>query len=130
MVVAANAGSKPDSELTLRSRGAYIVHQVAQCTDCHSPATASGSAEGRIQLTGADTSFKPTDDVPNWSKHAPDITPAGAIKGWTKDQLVNFFVTGKDPSGHWANPPMPQFRLSRADAKAVAVYLRHMPGRE
>ena len=42
--------------------------------------------------------------------------------------MVKFLTTGIDPGGNKARPPMPAFRLNGDDARAVAVYLRSLPG--
>ena len=49
---------------------------------------------------------------------------------WGEADLVKFLMTGKDPEGHEAHPPMPAFRLNEEDARAVTAYLRSLPGKK
>jgi mono/diheme cytochrome c family protein len=44
--------------------------------------------------------------------------------------MIEFLMTGKNPDGMKAMPPMPAFRMSRHDARAVALYLRSLPGKK
>ena len=45
-----------------------------------------------------------------------------------KEAMVKFLTTGINPDGEKAMPPMPAFRLNARDARAVALYLRSVPG--
>ncbi len=56
---------------------------------------------------------------------APKI--AGLPNGFTADDTVHFLMTGERPQGRPAPlPPMPAYRLERADAEAVTAYLRSL----
>jgi hypothetical protein len=105
-------------------RGKYLVIQVGLCGDCHTPHNEKGEPVQGQELQGADVTFKPLKPIPNWSEYAPPVTGNAGFSN--EEQLVNFLVTGKTPDGKFADPPMPQFRFSREDASAIAVYLKSL----
>ena len=39
---------------------------------------------------------------------------------------MQFFMTGLAPNGQPARPPMPQYKMNRADAEAVVAYLKSL----
>jgi cytochrome c553 len=102
------------------ARGRYLVEQVGMCADCHSARDARGMIVKETNLRGAPIGFKPLAEMP-WADTAPPL--AGLPSGWTKAQFVTFLSTGKRPDGSAARPPMPEYRLTKADAGAVADYL-------
>ncbi|MGL4445159.1 MAG: c-type cytochrome [Alsobacter sp.] len=102
------------------ARGRYLVEQVGMCADCHSARDAKGMIVRETNLRGAPIGFKPLAEMPG-ADTAPPL--AGMPSGWTRAQLVTFLGNGKRPDGSQARPPMPEYRLTRADAAAVADYL-------
>lgn len=103
-----------------RERGRYLVHEVAMCVQCHSPRSADGSLirhalleGGRIPVTS------PYRDLP-WALTAPRLA---GIPGWDPDDLVALLQTGARRDGSVPRPPMPPFRMTEADARAVVAYL-------
>lgn len=112
-----NGGKKEASRL---ARGKYLVTRVAMCIDCHSPRDEKGQFVHERWLQGAPLDFKATVPIPGWAEVAP---PLAGLPGWTEAQLVTFLTTGKDQKGAPAGPPMPQYRMSKEDASAVAAYL-------
>jgi mono/diheme cytochrome c family protein len=104
-------------------RGRYLVQQVALCGDCHTPHNEKGEPIADQTLQGASTFFKPLQPVPDWAEYTP---PLAGFPGFTDDQAITFLTTGKDPSGQFAYPPMPQYRFSREDAAAVLAYLKSL----
>ena len=115
------------SQKAVTARGDYLVNRVAMCVDCHTPTLPSGEKDKTRQLAGAPIAFKPTAEVPNWASVAPNLTPEGFLTTWSDEQLANFLMTGLTPTGNRASPPMPQYRLDKADAEAVTLYLRSLP---
>lgn len=98
-------------------RGRYLVHRVGMCTDCHSPRNEKGEFIEEKHLTGSLLKFAPI--------AAPKI--AGLPVGFTPDDTVRFLMTGKRPNGRPdPQPPMPAYRLERADAEAVTAYLQSL----
>ena len=102
------------------ARGKYLVEQVAMCIDCHSPRDPKGQYVRESWLQGAPVIFKPTVPMPRWAEAAP---PLAGLPGWTEAQLVTLLTTGKDQKGETPDPPMPEYRMARDDAAAVAAYL-------
>ncbi len=119
----AQVGQSPTSSL---ARGEYIVSSVGKCSDCHTPRLKNGAPDQSKLLQGAVLGFAPTVPMPAWEPKSPDI--AGGPSGWTRDELVSFLETGKNPKGAFARPPMPAYRLSNSDAQAVADYLLSLKG--
>jgi hypothetical protein len=68
--------------------------------------------------------FTPRARVGEWEGHAPDITAGGKGGRWTEARMVRL-LTG----GARADPPMPTYHLTEEDARAVAAYLRSIPGK-
>jgi hypothetical protein len=59
--------------------------------------------------------------IPGWTGQAPRI--AGLPQGFTRAEVAKLLQTGRKPDGSRPRPPMPQYRMSPADAAAVAAYL-------
>jgi mono/diheme cytochrome c family protein len=96
----------------LKEHGAYLVNSVGMCVDCH-----------RKDLKGGPIPIQPKKEMKPWADEAPDISAQGLAGKWTEQEAVKFLTTGIDPDGKKARPPMPAFRLSETDARAVALYL-------
>jgi len=105
------------------ARGKYIVENVGMCGDCHTPRDAKGSLVMSQLLQGAPLGLRPVVAMP-FADLAPPI--AGGPPGWTASELVHFLETGERPNHRPPLPPMPSYRLSPADATAVALYLRSL----
>lgn len=91
------------------ARGHYLVGAAGQCSDCHG-----------AKLQGAPLDFL----RPKMPVAYKSVKIAGLPKGWTAAQTVHFLETGIGPDGQHAQPPMPQYRFSHADATAIVAYLR------
>lgn len=124
MIAAVQPKSAPKAAI---ARGSYIVNQVSRCGDCHTPMLKNGQPDNAHRLAGTKLFFKPIVKMPLWGDIAPNLTPAGFLKSWSDAQLEKFLMTGLDPSGARAEPPMPQFRMNKDDATAVTAYLRSLP---
>ena len=59
--------------------------------------------------------------LPAWADRSARI--AGLPRGYTKAQVSLLLQTGRKPNGAMPRPPMPQYRMNKADADAVAAYL-------
>lgn len=115
---------RPAPESERIERGRYLVHHVGMCVDCHSPRDANGAFIVEKHLTGKILTFGGKSSAPHMPV-APKI--AGMPAGFTYDDTVHFLMTGERPNGRPAPlPPMPQYRLERNDAEAVASYLRSL----
>ncbi|MES1167521.1 MAG: c-type cytochrome [Pseudomonadota bacterium] len=119
------SASVPQPTAALIARGNYLVNRVGLCIDCHSPRTEKGEIIPAKHLTGAPIGVAPLAPMP-WMPYAPRL--AGLPAGFTEAELVHFLMTGERPNGRGNPlPPMPPYRLDRADAEAVAAYLRSLP---
>ncbi len=116
--LAAAAEGKRDASKV--ARGKYLVTQVAMCVDCHSPRAEKGKYVRERWLQGAPLPFKNTVPMPGWVDAAP---PLAGLPGWTEAQIVTLLTTGKDQKGEPPGPPMPEYRMNKEDASAVAAYL-------
>jgi mono/diheme cytochrome c family protein len=109
----------------LIKRGDYLVNQVARCGDCHTPRDARGRLDNSRLLQGAPIWFTPKNKPREWEDRAPDITARGKAGKWSEDKMIRFFATGKK-----TDAPMPVYKLSEEDARAVTSYLRSLPGKK
>lgn len=104
----------------LVERGRYLVNNIGLCADCHTPRDERGQWVKELWLEGAALPFKPTVEMP-WSPAAP---PIAGLPSMTDEQALAFLTTGVRPNGSRPLPPMPEFRFSEPDARAVLAYLR------
>ena len=114
------AAAKPSASV---ARGKYLVVNVGNCRDCHTPMDKKGQFIKSQELQGTALMFKPTIPIAGWMPVAPGIA---GLPGWTDEQGVEFFTTGKKPDGSMAAPPMPEFRFNKGDAAAVVAYLKSL----
>lgn len=120
-------GASSTANAAMVKRGEYLVHGVGMCVDCHSPRGEGGAFVADRHLSGSPLPFAPTVPMPAWAATAPSI--AGLPVGWTDEAMVRFLTTGERPNNMPpTRPPMPPYRLNRADAEAVTAYLRTLPG--
>ena len=126
----AQGGPDQGTKTNLSQQGSYLVHKVAMCVDCHTPHDKTGNPDGARELQGATIPFQPKTKTDKWMDEAPDITRSGLAGKWTEEQMVKFLMTGHDPDGMIASPPMPPYRLREDDARAVTTYLRSLPGKK
>lgn len=113
--VTANAGQL--------NRGRYLVEQVGMCADCHTPRNQRGEFIKEKWLAGAPLDFAPSVPIPGWVGVAPGIA---GLPGWNEQDAIQYMSTGKSMNGRTTGPPMPRYRLARADAAAVVAYLKSL----
>lgn len=104
-------------------RGRYLADHVAMCTDCHTPRNETGQFIADRWLQGAMLEFEPVNEIPVWAPYAP---PLAGLQIYTADHVVTLLTTGLRPDGSPANPPMPQYKMSREDAQAIVAYLQSL----
>jgi mono/diheme cytochrome c family protein len=109
------------------SRGKYIVEGVAMCGQCHTPADSSGNLDRSRWLQGAPIVWLSSNHDPNWPLSAPRI---GGTPPANDADMVKLLTTGIWTTGNRLRPPMPQFRMERADAEAVVAYLKSLTPKE
>jgi mono/diheme cytochrome c family protein len=91
--------------------GRYLT-TISTCRDCH----------------GANLSGGPIDEP--GAPPAPNLTPGGALKGWSEEDFINTIRTGIRPGGSQLQPPMPwQIARQMTDDELGAIfrYLRSLP---
>ncbi len=126
-VVLATACARPFPSETAAGpaeHGKYLAESVAMCADCHTPRNERGEMDTKRWLRGTTIDFQPIHPVPDWAREAPGI--AGLPK-LGDAAVIRLLETGELPDGHRARPPMPPYRMSHADAVAVAAYLKTLP---
>jgi mono/diheme cytochrome c family protein len=103
------------------ARGEYIVNSVAMCVQCHSPRDANGRIVEERKLTGAPMPVRGPEWTDEWAFRTPAIE---GLTGFTDDQIVTLLTEGRAGDRDPPRPPMPPFRMTKADAQAVVAYLR------
>jgi mono/diheme cytochrome c family protein len=119
------AGSGASAE-TLLGRGAYLMHSIVACGDCHTPKGPKGDLPG-MELAGGFV----IDGGPEFTAVAPNITPdrQTGIGTWTDAQIITAIREGRRPDGTMIGPPMPidmYHDMSDRDVHAIVAYLRHV----
>lgn len=109
----------------LIARGKYIAHDVAMCVICHTPKDEYGLPIMGEEFEGGVIPARPTyPKMQRWAERAPAL---GSLAGGHPEDMIHFLQTG-----NWLTnrpkprPPMPPFRLSEEDARAVVAYLTNM----
>ena len=121
LLFAAQLAAAQSNTAAQNARGRYLVERVGMCGECHTPRDEKGMPLPGRALAGAPIDFKPLNPMP-WATTAPEIA---GLPGWKDEQVVTFLMTGK-LDGKAPNPPMPGYRLSASDARAVVAYLRSL----
>ena len=105
------------------AHGEYLVKAIGQCGDCHTPINETGEFIPGKWLQGKKLKFALTIPMPVWADTSPNIA---GLSGWDHEKAVQFFMTGLAPNGQPARPPMPAYKMNRADAEAVVAYLESL----
>lgn len=106
-------------------RGKYIANNASLCVVCHSPKDEHGDPVLSQAFQGGVIPAKATyPEMTPFASHAPSLGP---LAGGASDDVVYLLQTGIwRPTGKSPNPPMPPFRLTEEDAKAVVAYLQSL----
>ncbi len=120
--VCVSAQTQPSSA-ELIERGRHLVQDVVGCGDCHTPRLPDGQLDPAKVMQGAVLGFKPLVEMP-WNPAAPSV--AGLV-GRDDPTVLHVLTKGVRPDGSMPLPPMPGFRMSDDEAKAVIAYLRSLP---
>lgn len=104
-------------------RGKYLVHHVAMCVACHTPHTADGRLITERLLQGSPMPVSSPFPRQTWAFRAPAIAGLG---GFSEEAIVTLLQTGSRPGGEVPELPMPPFRMTEEDARAVAAYLKSL----
>ena len=110
------------------NRGAYLVTAVAHCGECHTPRNWFGAMETSRFLAG-------NPHGPD-GKPVPNITPDSnsGIGNWSEEDVVGVLTDGHTPEFDFVGGAMAEVvqstsRLTDADRRAIAVYLRSVPAK-
>jgi mono/diheme cytochrome c family protein len=113
------------------NRGAYLVHTLGRCGDCHTPRTLLGAPDPDRFLAGGPAG--PPNDKPG-GKKVPNITPdrKAGIGNWSEDDIVRVLTDGNTPDFDEVGGAMAEIvkntaRLSEEDRRAIAVFLATVP---
>ena len=108
------------------NRGAYLVTALAHCGECHTPRNWFGATEPDRFLAGNPAG-------PD-GKKVPNITPdpETGIGKWSEDDIIALLKDGQTPDFDFVGGAMSEVvkstaRLTEADRRAIAVYLRALP---
>ncbi len=107
-------------------RGAYLVRAVGHCGECHTPRNIFGAMDHSRELAGS--RLGPEGKIPNITPH-----PRKGIGGWSVSEIVDYLESGMLPDGDFAGGEMVDVidnstgRLTPADRRAIAVYLKSLP---
>lgn len=107
----------------LLERGTYLVEKVGMCADCHSPRDKTGKYIMDKWMGGSVLAFEPTIPMPVWAPTAPSLR---GLPNYTDEEAIKVLTTGIAKTGTPLRPPMPEFRLTEDDAKAVLAYFRKL----
>jgi mono/diheme cytochrome c family protein len=107
----------------LIERGRYLTHDVAMCVQCHSPRDEKGEIRRREEFRGASIPFTSPFATRQWAVWAPNLV---GLDGFSDETAARLLVEGIDHTGAPPDPPMPPFRMTAEDAKAIIAYLRSL----
>jgi mono/diheme cytochrome c family protein len=119
------ADPKADAQI---KRGDYLVNVAARCGDCHTPRNNKGELDMARHLQGAEIWFTPKVKPKEWEDKAPDITMSGVAGKWKEEELIKLLTTGINTENEKADEPMPAYKFTPDDAKAITAYLRSLKG--
>jgi mono/diheme cytochrome c family protein len=111
----------PDKALI--EHGRYIAHHVAMCVECHSPRDDDGELIETKYFQGAHLRIDSNYDAISFAPRAPKIAN---LPGYTTEDAVRLLMEGATPRGTTPKAPMPPFRMSEHDARAVTAYLKSL----
>ncbi|WP_425571390.1 c-type cytochrome [Novipirellula rosea] len=112
-----------NSAISRIERGRYLVHDVAKCTECHTPRDARGELIESRLLTGAAIPVVGPHFAKPWAAQSASIAGLG---NYDETFVRHLLVRGVRPDGSRPNSPMPRFKMTKEDANAVIEYLRSL----
>lgn len=116
----------PDDQLAY---GAYLAGPMGHCIECHTPMGPGGRPDYENRLGAGGFPFH----GPWGTSASANITPAGAVAGYSDAELKAAITQGVRPDGSRLMPPMGYgyyAGMTADDLDAVVAYLRSLPPRE
>lgn len=118
---------QPDPKRSAQwNRGAYLVEGPGHCTACHTPKSFLGGDKTAQHFQGS--------KLQGW--FAPDITNDNktGLGAWSPEQIATYLKTGHNRFSAATGPMAEEVadstsKLSDDDLKAMAIYLKSLPGR-
>ncbi len=113
------------------NRGAYLVESLGHCSACHAPRNMLGAEKSG--MTGGELSDRVANgEIRTWS--TPNLTnvPNG-LQSWSLEDVADYLKKGRNSLVE-THGPMNEVilnstrHLSDADVRAMAVYLKELPG--
>ena len=110
------------------NRGQYLVEALGHCAECHSPRDFMGGIVAKHRYAGG-----PDPEGKGW---VPNMTQSKkGIGGWNVDDIVTLMKSGLTPEidsvgSSMASVVKNMAKLSDADLKAMAVYIKSIPARD
>jgi hypothetical protein len=104
-------------------RGRYLAEDVAMCVQCHSPRDENGDLLRSQLFSGAAVPVSAPWRTKDWAEFAPRIA---GLTQYSDDQAMELLTGGISRTGRTLRAPMPPFRLSLQDARAIIAYLRSL----
>ncbi len=110
------------------NRGAYLVRHLGHCGECHTPRSTMGVLDADMEMAGSTLG---DEKIPNISQHRVD-----GIGRWSASDIEYFLDIGMLPDGDFSGSSMGDViednttKLTPADRKAIATYLKTVPPRE
>lgn len=118
-------GAAEGEQQRLVARGKYLTHDVAMCVVCHSPKDEYGRVMELREFQGA--AIPVTNPFPKGRRWAVNAPALGTLVVNREEAVFHLLTTGVwPPSGEAPLPPMPPFRLTDDDARAVIAYLKSL----
>ena len=112
------------------NRGAYLVQGAGHCGACHTPRAVTLQEKA---LDDSDSNFLAGNALDGWWAPSLRGEQRTGLGGWSEDDIVSFLKNGHNRFGSAfgsmvdvVNNSTPY--LSDADLKAIAVYLKSLPG--
>ncbi len=107
------------------NRGAYLVQGPGHCTACHTPKNLAGADKANALFKGG--------PVQGW--FAPELTndETAGLGRWSVEELTAYLKTGHNSTATATGPMAEEIenstsKLNDSDLKAMAVYLKSLPG--
>ncbi len=120
---AADDGEKSDAAARAQlEHGSYMVHRVAMCVQCHSAREMTGDLAAHKLLKGSVMPLNSPFPYQVWAMSAPQIV--GLPAGYTEDEMATLLEKGIAKNGRTLRRPMPPYRMTEMDARAIAAYLK------
>lgn len=120
---AASPAKSPAAATGSVARGEYLANRVAMCVQCHSGRDSKGVLVESAKFRGGSIPFKSPWTDSEWAYQAPTLA---GLPGFTDEQIVEILTIGRAKGRETPRSPMPPFRMSPEDAKAIAAYLRSL----